>query len=409
MTVFYLNALNLYPFHEISKDSLGILLTGVLSVITGYIFASLVFIKSTVQSYERKVYQETQLFNPNRLRTLTLLTLGFLAFGGYGSFRVISALAGGAKFYFINPFLVRELVVAIQMGEIGNVPVLYKISGFAISVGMLANIFGGALFSYQGRYKLIGFLPVILTLIVSLVFIRRYSFVAGLTLWLSAYLFSAQILHAQSKEKLFRRIVLISASMVLVIYLVSYFVIHVRTFYHPKVTEYFYESLYAYFVGGLSSLDIWLKDPNDLIHHSYGQTTFKDIFRWLSRFGIWPSEEVKTVHQDFVLISKHRMINTYTFVKAMYEDFNIFGVLSLSFIWGFLSKAAVVKFFRRPDYIGLLLVSIVTFSLLMSFYSFYFRNLMGPLFWLICVGLIQKYVSGKDVDTSSNNDKPLPA
>jgi len=400
VTVFYINSLELYPFHKAGRESLVVLASGILSLVMGYILASLTFYNVPNQARDGK-QANLPLFKIDVLMKLTIITLAFLAFGGLGSFRVISSLAGGAKYYFVNPFLIRELVVAIQLNEISNVPALYKISGFAISIGMISNIYGGSLFIYKGYRKIFALLPIIMTLFVSLVFIRRYSFVMGLTLWLTSYLYSFQVAYPDQSKILIRRMIIMTLIMAGTIFGVSYFVVHVRTFYHPKITEYFYESLYSYFVGGLSSLDVWLHNPNDLIEHTYGQTTFKDIFRWLSRFKLWPAEEVKAVHQEFVFISKYRMINTYTFVKAMYEDFNISGVLVLSFIWGFLSKSAVVRFFKDPDYVSLLMVTITTFSLLMSFYSFYFRNIMGPVFWLLCVGLIQKYIK-------SNESEPRP-
>jgi len=222
ISVFFLNSLHLYPFHKASIDSLGVLITGILAVIMGYLTASMTYFSSSKQMTASGNKSKKLLFNNIVLTKLTIITMGFLAFGGYGSFKVIAGLAGGAKFYFINPFLIRELVVAIQLNEIAHVPILYKISGFAISAGMLSNIFGGALFAHKGYRKLIAIIPIILTLIVSLVFIRRYSFVNGLTLWLVSYLYVYQILHQKDVKKLLYQMIIMTLTMVAIIYGVSY-------------------------------------------------------------------------------------------------------------------------------------------------------------------------------------------
>lgn len=98
------------------------------------------------------------------------------------------------------------------------------------------------------------------------------------------------------------------------------------------------------------------------------------------------------MHPDFVLIGKNMGINTYTFVRVMYEDFQIVGVLLFSFIWGGTAKYSVIKYFEKPNYTNLYFVLLMTLSLLMSFFSFYFRNIAGPVFLLLATIVIQAII-----------------
>ncbi|NQT63414.1 MAG: oligosaccharide repeat unit polymerase [Candidatus Marinimicrobia bacterium] len=386
--VFGLNSLNLYPFEKIGFEALSILIGGILSVIIGYAIMSFA-LQGNGKDQLRDLSHFKAYFYGDSLRIVTIISMIIFLLGGLGSLLVISDLVGGVQMYILNPLIVRGTVVAIQMNQVEGVPLLYKLSGFFISIGLLSNMFGGALAAKGGKHKFIAYLPILVSLVVSLVFMRRYSFITGLILWVLANIFVSIVLDDKKMMKLRRKIVRIVVVLFLIVFVFNYVVVHARSFNRDDIDEYFYESLYSYFVGNMSSFEVWLSDPNDPIVHTYGQTTFRDFYKWAARLGLWADKDVRTIHQDFTRIGHKRYINTYTFVKAMYEDFNITGVLLLSLIWGAGAKWLMYRYLTKPTYITLFSAIIISFSLFMSFFSFYFRNMIVIVFWLIVLNVIQ--------------------
>ena len=387
--IFALNALDLYGFHPVSNQTKIIVMAGIGSVIGGYFVASMIYNKDAIYSEQNEDVQSKNLFSERHLYRFTALTTLVYFLSGYIAMKVIGDLSGGIGSYIADPLGVRETVVNIQKGRLG-VPISYRLAIIGINIGMLSNIFGGALFAQSKKSRILSLSPLLIGAFIALVFIRRYSFINGIAFWLFAYMYTSLAFNRKEGSKIAGKAILTVVLLIFMFFGFSYLVVSVRSPWSDDITVYFFKSIYAYFVGNLSSLDVWLNSPNITIEHAYGQTTFRDFFNYMSKIGLWSFEDVKGVHQEFVKIGNKFWVNTFTFIKAMYEDFNIYGVLSMSFIWGFVARVVLVKFFKSPSYLSLLAVSIISFSFLMSFYSFYFRNTISTIFWVVVVYFIQR-------------------
>ncbi|MBC8375637.1 MAG: oligosaccharide repeat unit polymerase [FCB group bacterium] len=391
-TLFSLYSFNWFNYHRADDRSLMILISGILAVYAGYFLVSLIFRKNTVFNESLPDHYGEGLFNKKILYKITFITVILYLLGGTAFFYVFSQVVGGAKYYFIDPGYVRDMTVAVGQGEIANVPIVYRFAGFFISVGVLSNLFGGALFATDRTKKILAFLPLVSNVFVSFANLQRYLFLMGIVFWILSFMYTTLAFQRKDNAAVFRSMLKTVLILGLIFYGFNYFIVHMRAFDRGDLRTFFYESLYAYFVGSVSSFDMWLNDPNHHINYTYGQAIFRDVFRYLSKLGIWDTSEVRSMHPDFVLIGKNMGINTYTFVRVMYEDFQIVGVLLFSFIWGGTAKYSVIKYFEKPNYTNLYFVLLMTLSLLMSFFSFYFRNIAGPVFLLLATIVIQAII-----------------
>ncbi len=400
--IFILNAFDLYGLHPVTMHTKAIVAVGIFGVIGGYLLASMVYDKTPIYATENKDVQSQILFHEKPLWLMTVITTSIYFLSGFIAMKVIGDLSGGMGNYLEDPLGIRETVVNIQKGRLSGIPLSYRLAIVGINIGMLSNIFGGALFAQSRKSRALALLPLLVGAFIALVFIRRYSFINGIAFWLFAYMFTSLAFNRKEGSKIALKAILTVFFLLFVFFGFSYLVVLVRSPWADDITEYFFKSIYTYFVGNLSSLDIWLNSPNITIEHSYGQTIFRDFFNYMSKIGLWSFEDVKGVHQEFVKIGHKMWVNTFTFIKAMYEDFNIYGVVSLSFIWGFVARLILVRFFKHPSYLSLLAVSIVSFSFLMSFYSFYFRNTISTIFWIVVVLFIQRVIKHKSVPTTQS-------
>lgn len=388
-SVFSLYFKNFYNYHRAGSNSLLILLAGIMAVYAGYILVSLIFRKNSIHEISLPQDYGDQFFSKKILFKITLVTLICYLGGGSAFFYVFSQVIGGVEYYFIDPGYVREMTVAVGQGEVPNVPVIYRFAGFFISIGVLSNLFAGSLLARDPSKKFLAVLTLISNIFVSFANVQRYLFLMGVVLWMLAYIFTTLAYKRTDNSQILRSVISMGIVLGLFFYTFNYIIVHMRAFQRGDLESFFYESLYAYFVGNVSAFDMWLNNPNHHVTFTNGQAIFRDIFRYLAKFGIWESSEVRSMHQNFSTIGRYMSINTYTFVRVMYEDFQIVGVLLFSFIWGGMAKYSVIRFFEKPNYINLFFVELMTLSLLMSFYSFYFRNIAGPVFLLLVLAVIQ--------------------
>jgi hypothetical protein len=97
-----------------------------------------------------------------------------------------------------------------------------------------------------------------------------------------------------------------------------------------KILIYSLESIYRYVSGNIVALDNFIMSDFELKN---GIVIFDSFIKWFMRFGILSSENIARVEYKFVDVGSSTMI-TYSYIRILYEDFGILGLLSFSYIWG---------------------------------------------------------------------------
>jgi len=154
----------------------------------------------------------------------------------------------------------------------------------------------------------------------------------------------------------------------------------------PSIWDLLYKYSYFYLVGGIPALDKFLVQDPALL---YGMSIFKSVIKWFIRFDLWDSFDFMSYNLNFTTIAPGITLNTYTFVKSLYHDFGLIGVITGSFLWGFTARYLIHIYTNSFSIIKLFGIVIFTFSYLMSFYNFYFEGITLYLLWFISAGTIQ--------------------
>lgn len=388
ISVINLHSLGLFNVKGASWETYQLLYFGIFSIALSYLLSVVYDLQfSTFFQKKWKINVDT-----NLLAKITISLSVICVVGGILTIYVISNNLGGFDVFINRPLMVRQEVVNIAMGrsEAGQ---LYRFASYLVNIGFLSVIFGGILFACRGKYRLLGLIPIVAVLFSQLAVLGRYRFTTALVFFLGSYLIFTFF---QKKEIQIKRIIeisLLTSLSLLIVIALSYLVMKLRSPLADNITEIVKESGYTYFTGGVTALDVSLNSE----HHSrvFGQYSFRSIFRWIERLGFISRHEVVPVHNPFVSISPNYNSNTYTFVRSIYLDFGVPGLLVITSLWGFLSKHFLFKAYYNFSLINVLLANIFLFSLIISFFSFYFQSFTGIIFWIIIMYFLNKLYNNR--------------
>ncbi len=391
--VLVLSVTNNYNFKVPNAETVFILLSGISSLFLGYILVAAFIWEDKRHSNNSFYTTPKSLYLNDKLLTFTVLFESILMFlGSYMAMRQIIAMIGSSNIYFTDPLLVRNKVIEIQLHPLGSVPFEYRLGNYFINIGFACTILGGVLFTSESRLKWFGLIPLLSTSFASFVFIKRFTLVSGLVFWGLSFFYVMFYYPKRYTRKLIMRAILVLFTAIGLLSWFTYFIYHARTFYIQNISRMFWRSIYAYIIGGVSSLDIFITKGFAL---SWGASLFRDIVKWLARFHLMDALSVRPVHEKFVTIAPGLQINTYTFIRTMLEDYGYVGMLVISFLWGGISRWMTEIYENRFSLIRLSFLVLITFSLIMSFYSFYFRGLTTITLWVIVIIVIDKSIGSK--------------
>jgi len=390
--VLFLYSLNYYNIHATSSEAFSLLIIS----ISAFSFSYICFI-----IYDSRFL----LFEKNRSKTTlnesfllkSILIYSFISIlGSIIIIKVVSNELGGFDAYFERPLSVRQQVVLWQKG-IETPPFLLKIGSYITNIGFLSSILGGILFSIgSDKKKYLSFIPIISLLIAQLTNFGRYSFVNGLIFFLLSYILFSYYSSNLKRKKNLLRITVFSSLSLLVLGFLFFYIIKFRSPLAEDIGILLRRSLYFYLTGGIPSLDHFLDQFNN--DYTYGQSSFRSLFKWIN---IITGDQQNTinVHNTFVSISPSQNSNTYTFVKSLYQDFNVYGLIPLIVTWAFLTKKSLYSLYEKFSVFRIMLTCILLFSLFISFFSFYFQSISQLLFWLINAAFYQYFFGEKLINS----------
>jgi oligosaccharide repeat unit polymerase len=113
--------------------------------------------------------------------------------------------------------------------------------------------------------------------------------------------------------------------------------------------------------------------------HTLGERTFPAFFKWLHRFGLIGPHSLPFLHES---IHIPYGVNTYTYLRAFYEDFGLLGVAVVPYVYGGLMAALQAPARRYFPYLNVYILLLV--PLLFSWFhyclqssQFYLQILFG--------------------------------
>ncbi|MHC4517339.1 MAG: O-antigen polymerase [Planctomycetota bacterium] len=123
-------------------------------------------------------------------------------------------------------------------------------------------------------------------------------------------------------------------------------------------------SFYWYMASPLAAFNEFIAGFDG--HYSLGQNMFFPFYKWLCRLNLAPPSDV-SVYGRMVFIPYPA--NVYTYLRNLYEDFGMMGVVVTPYVLGWMTCLLKTKATRSFPYLNLYLILLV--FLLFSFYNYY--------------------------------------
>ena len=371
LTFIWLLTFSLYfwnPFHlpDIRTFTWVVLLTGISMIYIGY-FSGIAL--SSGFSFQIKVTVPNRSDFPFPVKSLKRLLFIFSTIsliGVLGRIYIVMEEIGGIEKFILDPAFTRQFIIQVKTGEESVNLFAFKIFSYMRSFMFACIVVGGILYTIP-KCKLISIYPLIVAFIAAVLDFQRGTFIGHYIHWLiSAFIF----VYYQPKffqKRAFRSILRQIIYFIIIFALFSLFVLLLRFFFkNPTNLILIVNSFYFYISGNIWILDKYLVlDPQPL----YGLSNFRTIVSWFSALGLADKSSVLPPHYEFYPIYNTAM-NTFTFVRIIYEDFKFPGIVFISYLWGMFTFISVKAFVRRFSFVRVGIVVIMTFSFFWSFYTF---------------------------------------
>ena len=392
--VIYLHYSNPYHFITMSKDTLGIVLTGLVFIILGYYFMHSFYLKNDDKlPGDKTPVVINEVFIGKSILVLSLIVLiGLLIIS-----REIAKITNNFSMYFENPFMVRERIVSLGEGKIPGVSMgMYRIGSYFGTLIYPLSFLGGVIMTQRSKWRYTGLIPFLLIVFYSIMNLNRFGLVTSMGLWFFALIYFGMYVEPRRRKHMTVRTGLYIVLAVVFVAVFFITIIKWRSFSLINIEYFAKRSMYSYFTGSGAAFEKFLFNGFDQL---YGASGFRSIVKWFAKLGLMDSGMVMGAHNSFFNISRGipMSLNTYTFAKSPYEDFGIIGVGIISLLWGGLSRYAMERCFRQFSLMNLFYVSILTLSLLMTFYEFFFQSITMFIYWFVILKLIENYFVSKGV------------
>ncbi len=391
--VYVLYALQLYETEKLHGYTWIILLTSNMTVLLGF-YVSYIF-----SGYSKIYYRiESPLIRRIDSRKIALIIiviflLSLLSAVVNTYMRAVEA--GGLFEYFLNPMKSRGIFVEESREARHELRHFESLLAIFKNMNYVAIVLSSVLFTCAKKYRFIAFLPLVFAFLESITTFGRFFFITNAFLWFGAVFYVSAYLPDEERRRVFGLLIKI---LTFLAFIVIFYFIYIVIFRTMAVKKYATQSasivdlvgqhVYSYIVGNIILLDRYLLGH---ITYYHGASIFMNFIKWFNVLGLYEDPRILTYfyHYDFMK-TKHFLMNTYTYVRYLYGDFGEAGLIPLSFIWGFLSYKMLVVYLKKFSLIRLYLLSLLTYSLFMSFFFFYFKMIMVPMYCSLVLLLIER-------------------
>ncbi|MCB1176913.1 MAG: oligosaccharide repeat unit polymerase [Leptospiraceae bacterium] len=373
-------------YYKPSSTTLFIVTASIFSVILGYIFYRLFFINHQLGFSISENYK-IAIINFEKLFILVFLFSIFTTIAIYVMLSVLSEARGGLANYFANPIMSRQLVAAANEGK--NWSLTLALASYGGSLVHILCVLGGMLFlSQKIHHKIISILPLIIGILYGISTFSRYTLITLISYWLLTVIFFSYYVNPELRKKAFVNLAIIFLILSVLILFAFYLIVALRSFTsHKSIFDIFLEQLYYYIVGNVIGLEQFFDQFKSFY---WGTGIFRTVFRWLERLDLIENIVVPSTRFNFVKISPALHINTYAYIRPLYEDFGTIGLLFLSLIWGMGTAKIMRSYESKFTLFRLYSVVVFSYALIMSFFGFYLLYISKIIYELLIAFIVQK-------------------
>ncbi len=398
LIMFQLSSLGLY---HISFETVILLFSSIFMVFMGYFLYRFYFMGKTIYFYIESNNQEIRI-NYRYLSYLLLLVNILLVISLIVFTIVVAQERGGIIDYLANPVLSRRLIT--ELGRQGKWDIKFSLATYGTNIIIISLLLGGILFtSKKLSHQLVAFSSPFLGIIYGIITFSRYALVYSLVFWLLSTLFVSFFLNSKERKRVTKLIGYIFILFTLIFLLLSYLIINLRLFVASQrdIQKIFFQQLNYYIIGNVVGFDQFLRHGLNL---EWGASIFRSIYKWLVRFGIWDDLKIIETNYNFVFISSKIQTNTYSYLRVLYEDFGVTGLMSFSLAWGVISAKIADYFLRQFTLLRLYLIVLTSFAFFISFFGFYLVALSKIFLDIVLIFIIQIFFKGKLILETNKGD-----
>jgi oligosaccharide repeat unit polymerase len=264
-----------------------------------------------------------------------------------------------------DPDLFRRRLVAYVGGGINQTRASTMAISAASSMASIGFVLLGLLL-YVGRRKsryVYFVLFLILSLAVAVLNLSRKEFVVNL-LFLTLSYVSAHCLYRQRKTAEVLRNLTVPVVAVLMLFMLIDVLLDKGLLYNPRSRLLgFLFSIYWYLTAPLAAFGEFLTDRQD--SYLMGQSLFLPLYKWLARFDLAAPPTI-ALYGNKVYIP--HMVNVYSYLRNIYEDFGVWGVAVVPYVLGWITAALRFRARLFLPYLNIYLILLVL--IVFSFYNY---------------------------------------
>lgn len=325
-----------------------------------------------------------------------LFILTVISFAGIiGKNVLIFKAIGGIDELIKNPAFTRHFIIGVEQGDIAINVFAYKIFSYMGSLVFICTLLGGLLYTIP-KSKIVSIFPLFVSFIAAVFSLQRAAFIQNYLYWLiSAFIF-IYYQPVANQKKAINTILRQLLYFVIIFLIFSLFILVLRfLFAKPEKFLLIFNSFYLYIVGNIVLLDKYLVFEHQPL---YGLSIFRSIVSWFATFGLAEKSSILPTHYEFYPIY-NTIGNTFSFIRPLYDDFKLPGLLLISYLWGLFSFISINAYLRKFTFVRLGIASIFIYSLLWSFYGFAFIHITSTIWRLFLLLLLDLYMKEYSLKT----------
>ena len=126
-----------------------------------------------------------------------------------------------------------------------------------------------------------------------------------------------------------------------------------------------------------------------------GASIFRSFIKFFVLFGFLDKGSYMAPHYEFYRLY-NTMGNTFTYLRIPYEDFNLLGVMIISYLWGGLGYFAMRLYLLRFTFIRFGFAALVILSFFWSFYGFNIIHITAWIWKLLILAMVNMFLLKKN-------------
>ncbi|MFN2157434.1 MAG: O-antigen polymerase [Anaerolineae bacterium] len=203
----------------------------------------------------------------------------------------------------------------------------------------------------------------LLSLALAVLNLSRKGFMVDLLFLTLSYLWAHHLYRLKKNAEVLRNL-LVPAACIAVLFVVIELLLGKSHLYNPRdrIAGFLF-AIYWYTSAPLAAfgefLTSWKGD------YLMGQSLFLPLYKWLTRLGVAPPSTVALYANKLYI---PHMVNVYSYLRNIYEDFGIFGVAIVPYLLGWISSALRVRANLLLPYLNIYLILLV--MIVFSFYNY---------------------------------------